>query len=153
MQFYIVHPDPATSAKLLPDYALFKVNLREGWQILSDIGHIHDVHWAGQNRLYSESHALTRSFCSDPHTFDEFLQNYRQCLREYHKRKGVKSTYSDKFFNTFMAENCNIGIHRKIAKDKYESVRRYLVRNKKKHLSGEDFLILSTADEPSCIIR
>lgn len=86
MQFYIIDPDPGRSAEMLPDYAIQKVNVREGWQILSDIGHIHGVTWPHQTKLYSASHAKTLSLCASKLAFVEFLRNYEYCLLEYRKR-------------------------------------------------------------------
>jgi hypothetical protein len=122
MQFYIVHPDPATSARMLPDYALKQVNLRKGWQILSDIGHIHGVTWEGQNTLYSASHALTRLLCSSPKRFNEFLANYEACLREYARRFGKKASWSARY-SKFLES----GRGWELPADEYENVRRYLL--------------------------
>jgi hypothetical protein len=135
MQFYIVHPDPATSARMLPDYALKQVNLREGWQILSDIGHIHGVTWEGQNTLYSASHALTRLLCSSPSRFVNFLGNYEACLDEYNKRYGKPSPWAEKYR---MFEYRWFDIHEKLPTDEYESVRRYLLEYKADKLTDAE---------------
>lgn len=79
MQFYIIHSVPKQNIKILPEYAK-KVNVREGWQILSDIGHMHAVTWPGQNKLYSTSHVLTRSFCQNREAFKNFLSHYKACI-------------------------------------------------------------------------
>lgn len=136
MQFYIIDKDPETSAKLLPDYALFKVNLREGWQILSDIGHIHGVTWEHQNNLYSASHALTRSFCT-PESFKEFILNYEACLNEYNKRKSKGSLYEN-WFDYFVLNGYHRNIKSKLPKNKYLLCREYLLKYKNKHLTEEE---------------
>lgn len=79
MQFYIIDDNPKKNVELLPAYALQKVNVREGWQILSDIGHIYNVQWSTQNKCYSKSHVLTRSFCKNLHEFMRFLVHYQAC--------------------------------------------------------------------------
>ena len=80
MQFYILDEDPVKNLEILPKYAIDKVNIREGWQILSDIGHICGVTWEGQNKLYSASHVLTRSFARDRTTFLRFIKHYTECV-------------------------------------------------------------------------
>lgn len=52
MQFYRLHKQPEISAKMLPDYALKLVNIREGWQIISDCGHALYLSWETQNNVY-----------------------------------------------------------------------------------------------------
>jgi len=130
MQFYIVHPDPATSARMLPDYALKQVNLREGWQILSDIGHIHGVTWEGQNTLYSASHALTRLLCSSPAKFREFVDNYVHCLVEHRRRFDKASPWESKYKAFLKAVDQIVLLEERLPADEYESVRRYLLEYK-----------------------
>jgi hypothetical protein len=137
MQFYIVHPDPATSARMLPDYALKQVNLREGWQILSDIGHIHGVTWEGQCKLYSASHALTRLFCSSPEKFIEFVKHYEACLQEYAIR-FLKVPSWQHMYIEFMLAAGQLMIHRKLPVNEYESVRRYLLEYKADKLTDAE---------------
>lgn len=137
MQFYIVHPDPRTSSRLLPDYAIKKVNLREGWQILSDIGHIFEIAWEGQNKLYSASHALTRSFCSSPESFEEFVINYDCNLIEYRTRFETPSSWESRF----QSPGCQAAlprITRALPRDRYQHVREYLLTCKARHLSTDE---------------
>lgn len=93
MQFYIIDEDPATNLKILPEYALKKVNVREGWQILSDIGHIVGVTFHGQNKAYSLSHVLTRSHCQNRFRFLRFIAHYEACVQ------SVGGTFLEKFKN------------------------------------------------------
>lgn len=86
MQFYIIDKNPQRNAKLLPDYCLKRVNIREGWQILSDIGHMYGITWEGQNKCYSTSHPTTRHHGRSDDAFDKFLRHYEACLWEYRRR-------------------------------------------------------------------
>jgi hypothetical protein len=96
MQFYIIDPDPATNARNLPAYAL-RVNIREGWQILSDIGHRFGVKWAGQNKAYNPLHPLTRSF-SNQDAFVDLWRHYGYCLTAYIDRNiGKRTVWHDAF--------------------------------------------------------
>jgi hypothetical protein len=140
MQFYIIHPDPETSARNLPDYALKRVNIREGYQILSDIGHILGIHWEGQNKLYSASHALTRHFCSDPNILKEFLRNYTQCCMEYERRYKKSHKYIDLFYSNY---DYILTLPRLCYKSKYESTLKYLLEEKTSKLSEVDKLTLN----------
>jgi hypothetical protein len=137
MQFYIVHPDPATSARMLPDYALKQVNLREGWQILSDIGHIHGVTWEGQCKLYSASHALTRLLCSTPERFQQFRAHYECCLLEYEDRFGKASSW-DARYTAFLKDHGPARIKDRLPHTEYESVRRYLLEYKADKLTNAE---------------
>ena len=130
MQFYMIHEDSYTSAKYLPDYAIFQVNPREGWQMLSDIGHMFGVTWEGQNKLYSLSHAKTLSFCSSRDAFDEFLQHYMASLNEYFSRKG-KLCYWDMLFCKASKQGKFAAIREKLPKSKYHQTVRYLTKVKK----------------------
>ena len=141
MQFYIVHPDPEKSAEMLPDYALKQVNLREGFQILSDIAHIHGVTWPEQNACYSRSHALTRKLSSSRERFQRFLENYNACLTEYERRWG-KCSWVDKYFE-FLGAGADTAISRKLPADEYEDTRRYLLTEKRDKLTEAEAKRLS----------
>lgn len=145
MQFYIIHPTPAISVKLLPDYALKQVNLREGYQILSDIGHIVDVHWPNQNKLYSISHALTRSFCSSIGAFNEFVINYDHCCREYYNRFGKMIRYMD-LFSDWLDGNYFDLIVDKLPEDRYSSVIQYLTTVKRDKLTADEIDSLTSTE-------
>jgi hypothetical protein len=145
MQFYMLDADPIKSAKLLPDYALFKVNLREGWQILSDIGHIFGVTWPEQNALYSESHALTRMLCSTQERFNNFLQHYEANLTAYRIRTNIlKCTWRVKYEN-FRVSNAATEIRAQIPNSEYDSTRIYLLTTKRKHLTAAEIERLTNA--------
>ena len=134
MQFYILNSNPETSVKLLPDYALKRVNLREGWQIISDIGHINNVRWENQNKLYSASHALTRSLNTKTE-FYEFIEHYKACLIEY-KKRFMKETKFHEWFNN--AVEILKKLSQKLPKNVYESRVDYLLKYKTKFLSQEE---------------
>lgn len=137
MQFYIIHPDPEKNVELLPEYALRKVNVREGWQILSDIGHIHDVHWEGQNKLYSASHVLTRSFCVNRERFVFFVDHYDFCV------DAVGGSFADKFI--YFITQAYHSLRDKIPEDRdeFQFAKEYLLNQKRKHLTDEDVKRLS----------
>jgi hypothetical protein len=144
MQFYMLDADPIKSAKLLPDYALFKVNLREGWQILSDIGHIFGVTWPEQNALYSESNALTRMLCRSRTAFSDFLCHYAACCNEYRIRKENISLWEHKFI-LFMRSCSDHTLRDRLPQDEYESTRIYLLTTKRKHLTAAEIERLTNA--------
>lgn len=138
MQFYMVHDDPKTSASMLPDYALKQVNLREGWQILSDIGHILGVTFEGQNKLYSTSHALTRSLCIKTN-FKTFIIHYISCCIEYLNRYGKSNSFIDKFIKLGEDENNTIErIYDRCFENYYQATIDYLLTCKIQHLTKED---------------
>lgn len=89
MQFYMISPDPAISAQHLPDAAL-KVNVREGWQMISDIAHSLGLVFKGQNEAYSPNHATTMRLRESRAEWERFMAHYRECLSEWRRR--FKST-------------------------------------------------------------
>jgi len=97
MQFFIIHPNPDENAKLLPDYAIKQVNVREGYQILSDIAHNLGITWEGQNKAYSVWHAETRRFMANRDSFMKFADHYLSCLNEYEKRFGKLTIFHQKY--------------------------------------------------------
>ena len=68
---------------------LVNVNLREGWQIISDILHRFNKSTFGQTQKYNPYHAVTRQF-STQDTFLELCFHYRACCDEYMKRTQQK---------------------------------------------------------------
>lgn len=86
MQFYIIHQNPKESARRLPLYAL-KTNMREGWQILSDIGHRFSLNWENQNKAYNPAHPWTRTF-SHKQGFNRLIHGLEACCEEYYNRTG-----------------------------------------------------------------
>lgn len=137
MQFYIIHKDPKVSAKNLPDYALKNVNVREGWQILSDIGHNFGFTWDGQNKLYSASHALTMEFYSSPEKFKYFVSHYRACCEEYYNRFG-KMRKEMELFADLDASGIIEDIITKLPNSREESVVQYLLNRKGNKLSDTE---------------
>lgn len=138
MQFYIIHKDPKTNVKLLPEYAIHKVNIREGWQIISDIAHIHNVTWSSQNKCYSKSHVLTRSLCVNRDIFLNFIQHYIECL---HVAKNM--TYINKF-NILLSESIDELI-KSIPKNRtHEKFNlEYMLETKKDKLTQNEINILN----------
>lgn len=137
MQFYIIHPDPETNVKLLPEYALKKVNVREGWQILSDIGHIHGVTFSEQNKQYSTSHVLTRSFCQNAEEFNRFMEHYKACVT------AVGGTYFEKWASITADEMRRLYLSIPLIRSREQFALEYLLESKKKHLTDQEYLNLS----------
>ena len=133
----MIHEDAIISSELLPDYALKNVNIREGWQILSDIGHIHGITWEGQNKLYSASHALTRCLCSNAQSFEEFINHYDFNLFEYERRFKSKTIWHEKFV-CFLGNDIYKKIQAKISHNKYQNTIRYLLEEKKDKLTSDE---------------
>jgi hypothetical protein len=144
MQFYIIHPNPETNAKMLPDYALKKVNIREGWQILSDIGHLFGVTWVGQYKQYNPYHVLTKSFWINQEAFMTFKSHYRHCLDEYSIRFGKGTSWHQFFhysYNT-LAMLTNVIPNKTIEQQNLE----YLLTVKKKFLTTDDIKRLNNVE-------
>jgi hypothetical protein len=137
MQFYIIHNDPKKNASLLPDYALKKVNIREGWQILSDIGHKFNVTWGGQYAKYNPYHVLTKSFWVNKESFVSFLSHYEYCLMEYTKRFN-KTTVWHRLFEIHYS---TINYLKNVIPERFSILDQnleYLLTEKKKFLTEED---------------
>ena len=142
MQFYMLHSDPVPSSRALPDYALFQVNLREGWQILSDIVHTvygtteRDACFPGQNKLYSASHALTRQLGTKA-MFVRFMRHYTANLDEYERRKGKPSAYAKKY-DSFLRNYFVTVLAYQLPADIYESARQYITTAKADKLTASE---------------
>ena len=130
MQFYIVDEDPHVNIEVLPTYALKKVNVREGWQILSDIGHIMGVSWHGQNKAYSLSHVLTRSHCQNRVRFLRFVAHYEACVL------AVGGSFLDKFKEAPIGE---IASAIPEERDECHFQAEYILNHKEQHLNLEEF--------------
>ena len=133
MQFYIIHPAPLRNAALLPEYALKRVNVREGWQILSDIGHRFGVGWVGQNKLYNAHHPLTRSY-SNRQALSAFLRHYDACLSAYLLRgMGKRTVWHDAWLGVPLT-----ALLAAVPASPYEEARHYLLTAKADKLTDED---------------
>ena len=114
MQFYIINKNPETNARLLPDYAIKSVNVREGFTIICDIAHRFEVEFEGQAKPYNPFHPLTREY-SHKGSFIDFIEHFHQCCNEYEKRFGKRrqeincynSTGALKFLELFYALPAN----------------------------------------------
>ena len=102
MQFFIIDSDPLKNSKILPDYALKKVNIREGYQMLSDMGHNVGVYWEGQNKPYSFWHAETRRHLVNKESFLKFLEHYESCCYEYLDRYQKLNVYIKNFQKNYV---------------------------------------------------
>ena len=108
MQFFIINEDPETNAKLLPDYAIKKVNVREGWQIISDIGHNLGIAWEGQNKPYSIWHAETRRFMVNRESFIHFIMCYKACLEKYYLEDWKLTVFHKRFMSLPISKIANM---------------------------------------------
>jgi hypothetical protein len=93
MQFIILDESPEVSYNHMPAY-MRSVNIREGWQILSDIGHIYGVTWETQNKCYSKSHSVTRSYCYNREAFERFFKHYEYFITASKNKKYIYKLYS-----------------------------------------------------------
>jgi hypothetical protein len=134
MQFYRVHEVPTISAQLSPDYAIKRVNLREGWQMISDIGHIHGVTWQGQNKEYNAFHAKTRTYWQTKDRFKMFCEHYAACLLEYEKRFGKKVSFHDRY-SLFMTDGYKKILLNIVDRNEYEMDAYYMLIKKNKYLT------------------
>ena len=131
MNFFMIHENAQISAINLPDYAILNVNVREGWQMLCDMGHIVGVFWNTQNKLYSASHPNTRMHIQDKEMFDRFISHYLACCQEYQIRTGKINKIIKNFYD-FHKEEIHLKIKDKlpIISDFYQSQIHYLINNK-----------------------
>ena len=148
MQFYIVHPEPETNAKLLPDYAIKRVNVREGYSIISDIAHRFGITWEGQNKPYNPYHPLTRTF-SNRKAFWDFHQHYHCCCIEYERRCGATrkeiTTYTEAIKRGKFQD-----IWRVLPEDAEAETCHYLLTRKAKHLSPAEVQALENFSKNMC---
>lgn len=138
MQFYIINFSPAINARELPVYAL-KVNVREGYQMLSDIGHVLGINWYGQNKSYNPYHAETRQYWKSVVEFEKFLAHYEACLEAYQKKYGISKFHIN--YDSFLQKEGQIQIAKKIYDEETPQnwqVRKYLLTQKRKNLSQEE---------------
>lgn len=138
MQFYIIHHDPETNARLLPDYAIKQVNVREGWQILSDIGHNLGIEFPGQNKAYSIWHAETRRFMKDHVTFGHFVACYRDCLSEYTNRFRRRTIFHDRYDQFIGDPYLSISMALPTERTHEQFMASYLLRGKRDKLTVEE---------------
>lgn len=130
MQFYIIHSDPTLSSARLP-LSMLRVNVREGWQILSDIGHFYDLKWEGQTKPYNINHPTTMRFRESQEEFAVFIQHYRHCLAAYVVYYGGDSVWAINLRNVPKEEILDkIGP----AQDRYATIREYILTAKSRQM-------------------
>lgn len=140
MQFYIIHKDPEINSKYLPDYALKKVNIREGYQILSDCGHALGLSWETQNKEYNRYHPNTWRFWKTKSSFYDFIDYYTYNLMEYKARFGEDNfytTYKIKF-NIFIFHALPLISQLNCDMTEEEHTMLYLVSRKTSHITVEE---------------
>jgi len=139
MQFYIIDTDPWRNSKILPDYCLKRVNIREGWQILSDCGHALDLSWTGQNKEYSRYHPNIWRYWKNSKSFYNFVDHYIACLSEYKDRYGDDKTYNTyrEKLKCFVSEALSLARVPDLSEE--EHIILYLSKRKSKHLTSTDY--------------
>lgn len=140
MQFFIIHNDPKTNFNTLPHYAIHKVNIREGYQILSDIGHLFNVNWIGQNKPYSIYHAETRRFWRNKESFINFLRHYK-----YHVDRATTANWKLKYKYFLICKGPNKiikAIEDNNIKDEFSQMLFKLITQKKHLITSEELDIL-----------
>lgn len=145
MRFDIIHKNPVINAELLPDYSLKRVNIREGWQMLSDIGHAHNVKWEGQNKEYNKYHPNTWKHWKNKNKYQKFILYYHACLLEYIKRFN-KTTKFHKWFETSQ-DIINAVITQIQNYTEEQSQAKYLLDRKHSHLSNKEIKTLKNVIE------
>jgi len=143
MQFYIIHDDPKVSARLLPDYGI-KTNVREAYQMLSDMGHLFDIKWEGQFNKYNPYHAETRQYWKNIGCFDFFINHYEHCLMQYEIRFWQQTKWHEGYFS-FQKRAHNLLREAIIGRsEKYNQVIQYLLVVKSKHLKPKEITALQS---------
>lgn len=136
MQFYIPHTDPTTAARALPTYAL-RVNLKEGWQILSDLAHRFGVTWDGQNKPYNPAHPWTRTF-SHKAGFNRLIHHLRANAAEYYNRTGKQTVWQD-LIADFVGNDLDETLFNALPKDQEAETLDYLTRAKRDKYGAEEY--------------
>jgi hypothetical protein len=132
MQFYILLEDAQDSAQLMPD-KLLRVNVREGWQILSDIGHHFGVTFPGQTKPYNPNHPTTMRHRECGAAFAMFRRHYVACLEKYHNRFGVAHWHA-------VADNVpwiTLQAHADRV-TRYQTIRQYVLTAKRRQLTNQE---------------
>jgi hypothetical protein len=142
MQFYQLDNDPIISSKLLPDYALKSVNIREGYQILSDCGHALGLEWTEQNKEYNRYHPNTWRYWKTKKALFNFIDHYMYNLIEYNDRFGSTKTYETyRFkFHNFVYEALPGIIKLKFDYTEEQHIALYLLDRKRKYLSNKEII-------------
>ena len=141
MQFYMLHSDPEISSKLLPDYALKSVNIREGYQILSDCSHALELEWSEQNKEYNRYHPNTWRYWKTKSSLFNFIDHYIYNLMEYKERFGTTKTYETyrSKFHDFIYEALYKIDNLCIMEGEEVHMALYLLHRKHKYLNDSDF--------------
>lgn len=129
-----MHPDPELSARILPTYAL-RINIREGWTMMSDIGHRFRSHWAHQCEPCNPVHPRTRTF-SHRAGLTVFLNNYRACCQEYYDRTGKMTCWQQWF------ADIDTGFWINVPADQEQETLRYLTNYKSDKMTPEELITL-----------
>jgi hypothetical protein len=123
----------------LPLWAL-RVNVREGWQMISDIGHAVDVTWPEQNKEYNRWHSNTRKWWIDRSKFQRLYTLFQISLFELYNKKdktGVAYLKKDAYFD-------GNRVYNKLPKNRTEQQHEvlYMLKRKSKNMSAEERHVL-----------
>jgi len=129
MQFYMIDPDAKKSTSRLPD-AMIRVNCREGWQIISDIGHHFGLTWQGQNKCYNANHPLTMRLRESREEFDRLHMHYAYSLMEWRRRFGTETVWHE---HLSYVPFVKIG-ERCAATDRWQTMREYILTAKARQI-------------------
>jgi len=143
MQFYIIHDDPRVNAKNMPKYGV-RVNVREGYHMLSTIGHLFSITWEGQYKTLNPYHAETRKHWKDIKSFDFFISHYEQCLVQYELIYWQQTKWHEGYFN-FQKRAQSLLREAIISySEKHNQVIQYLLSVKSKHLKPKEITTLQS---------
>lgn len=97
MKYYIIHPYPAESNRLLPDSAIIS-NIKTGRQLLSDIGHNMGYKWSYQAKRSTQPSIEVYTYSRNREAFYTLLNHYFFCIEEHERRRGIKNGKLHTFF-------------------------------------------------------
>lgn len=117
-----------------------RVNVREGWQMISDIGHAVGVTWETQNKEYNRWHSNTRKYWVNQDNFDKLIYLFTfsvRYLKDINDKIGF--TYFDKYHTNSM-----FYIRNRLPVDRTEQQHEvlYMLECKRKNMTQEEIDIL-----------
>lgn len=121
-----------------------RVNVREGWQMISDVGHAVGVTWDTQNKEYNRWHSNTRKWWVNNKTLRELLNLYKislDYLCEINDKTGI--TYKNKYniFDMYYLKN-SLPVDR--TEQQHEVL--YMLERKQKNMTQEEIEMLHPED-------
>jgi hypothetical protein len=117
-----------------------RVNVREGWQMISDIGHAVGVTWPEQNKEYNRWHSNTRKWWIDRSEFQRLYTLFQISLFELYNKKdktGITYFKKDVYFNGRFTYN---KLPRNRTEQQHEVL--YMLERKSKNMTEEERQVL-----------